>query len=394
MSAASTSKRAVRGHARASSVPDQSSSSSAANVHEDSPRGRRSASVSSTGAYEELSDSDFDNSEIDDFEDDEPQDDDDDDDNENTHSSSSSSSTPNSRKPLTEHDTNTVHTRSTLAKVVKNSKKRKTVSNDKGLEKLVWKETKTHLTTALPQCRRRDDDIDYSDNTPHQLFELLFTKRWQKRVVSMMNSYHLLSTRSNINTNVPELLAMIAIHIYMGIHNLPRIHMYWSCDQPHPFVTSLMSRDRFKTLTAAFCLHQTKNGLAEDDPVVHCSSFINHFNQTAPSLDRPSQFFSFDEAMCAYTGRSAYKQYLPMKPHPYGFKFYSKESRNFCRWIELFAGKTDDSSEDGKLCDLTMRAMADDLGKHNVLYCHLATTIEREEDVHLWVCQPQPPAVS
>jgi hypothetical protein len=54
-----------------------------------------------------------------------------------------------------------------------------------------------------------------------------------------------------------------------------------------------------KVMNAAFCLHQTENGLVDDDPVVHGSPFIAHFNRTAPTLDRPSQFFSFDLSMCA-----------------------------------------------------------------------------------------------
>jgi hypothetical protein len=136
---------------------------------------------------------------------------------------------------------------------------------------------------------------------------LLFTDTWQNRVVSLMNSYHILTGRANININVPELLAFIAVHVYMGIHNLPRIDMYWHHEQQHPFVNHLLSRDRFQQLNAAFCLHLDESGVAVDDPVIHTHDFIQHFNITAPLLELPTKNMSFDEAMCAYTGRSEIK---------------------------------------------------------------------------------------
>jgi hypothetical protein len=145
--------------------------------------------------------------------------------------------------------------------------------------------------------------------------------------------------------------------------------MYWAGDQSHSFVSELMSRDRFKQLNGAFCLHQTDHGLIDDDPATHINDFVEHFNKTAPTLDVAEQYLVFDEAMCAYTGRSAIKQYLPAKPHPYGFKFWCLGSRRYIRRIKLFEGASEEISEDGKMCDLVNEMTEGYEGKSHILYC-------------------------
>jgi hypothetical protein len=201
------------------------------------------------------------------------------------------------------------------------------------------------------------------------MFHLFFTTEWMSSIVAFMNSYSLLTHHYNINTNVDELSAFISIHIYMGIHRLPRIHMYWRNDHRHHFITSLMTRDRFQQLNAAFCLHINDGGTVSDDPAIHCNNFINHLNTVLPTLHTPHQHLSFDEAMCAYTGRSSIKQYLPAKPHPYGYKIWCLGSSNYILKIKLYEGASDVESEDGKMCDLVNEMLKGYENKSHILYC-------------------------
>jgi hypothetical protein len=155
----------------------------------------------------------------------------------------------------------------------------------------------------------------------------------------------------------------------MGIHQLPHIHMYWMKEHQYQFITSLMSRNRFQFLNLAFCLIISDCSVVNDDPAIHCYDFINHLNNILPTLYTPSQHLSFDEAICAYTGQSSIKQYLPAKPHSYGYKVWYIGSANYILRIKLFEDAVDVESEDGKMCDLVNKMMRGFEIKNHILYC-------------------------
>jgi len=60
-------------------------------------------------------------------------------------------------------------------------------------------------------------------------------------------------------TTTDELYAFIGIHIYMSIDYLPRLHMYWSHNYTHTFITSIMPRDRFKAVISIYVLANVLN---------------------------------------------------------------------------------------------------------------------------------------
>lgn len=360
---------AVSSVSSSSSSDDQSSSSSSANHQSSSARSRRSSAVNSAGRYEEWSDDEFDSVVFDNFVVEEEEDEEKENDTGHKRRKTNTPSTPVDRQPFLPLNLNTNNATTDEQKRKKNPKKTASSSSSPAVDKLEWTQTKEAISHGLPVFKTRPDTITYRDYTPIEMFSLFFTDIWKNRVVDLMNSYHVMSGRWNINTNVPEILAFIGVHIYMGIHNLPRIDMYWHNEHQHPFVSSLFTRDRFQLLNAAFCLHTTDNGLAVDDPIIHTKDFVDHINRTCPLLDIPTQHMSFDEAMCAYTGRSTIKQYLPAKPHPYGYKWWCLGNRKYIRRIELYAGASDEVSEDGKMCDLMNRMLEGYENRHHILYC-------------------------
>jgi hypothetical protein len=59
--------------------------------------------------------------------------------------------------------------------------------------------------------------------------------------------------------------------------------------------------------------------------------------------------------MCAWKGRSPIKQYIPMKPHKYGYKIYCLASENYLLHFEIYEGKEEDPSESGATYDTVIR---------------------------------------
>lgn len=363
------SKTAVNISTHSSSSSSQSSTSVPQTDGSSSSRIRRSNSLNYQGQYEESSDDDYELFEDDNFEIDDVQNDE-------------SSESNNAKKRKTSSDTHvsvhskksdkqSSHTRDNQPQTsdTRMRKKHNAAQSNKNINKLVWVEKRERTLATLPVFKQHTNTHDYTSSSPYDMFHLFFPAIWFVKVVALMNSYSRLTHHFNINTNVNELRAFISMHIYMGIHRLPRMHMYWQRQHQYHFITSMMSRDRFKQLNAAFCLHLNESGVADDDPAIHCKDFIDHLNTTLPTLHTPGQHLSFDEAMCAYTGRSSIKQYLPAKPHPYGYKMWCVGSSNYIMRIRLYEGASDVESQDGKMCDLVNDMMSGFENKDHILYC-------------------------
>ena len=200
-----------------------------------------------------------------------------------------------------------------------------------------------------------------------QLLQCFISKFITKRWVSYTNKYSIIKTGSSINTNVNELYAFISVHIYMGISYLPRIDMYWSQNFHHPFETSLFTRDRYQLLSSCFCI-TNPNENEIDDPASHTIEFINHLNVVFPQHYIPSQYLTFDETMCAYKGRSNIRQYIPSKPHKWGYKIWCLASNNYLLKLRLYEGATDSDSEYGKTYSLIVDFMKGYENKNHILF--------------------------
>jgi hypothetical protein len=156
-------------------------------------------------------------------------------------------------------------------------------------------------------------------------------------------------------TTPAELYAFLGVHIYMGIVALPRLHMYWSGLYSQPFVTSLFSRRRFKELLR---YHRVAPPPVLDAPVDHLRhvrSLVATLNASFGAHYSPSQYLTLDESMAAFQGRSPIKQYMPMKPHKWGYKIWGLASDDYLLRFEVYEGKEEHPSVHGATYDLVIR---------------------------------------
>jgi hypothetical protein len=131
--------------------------------------------------------------------------------------------------------------------------------------------------------------------------------------------------------------------------------MYWSETFSHSFITSLFSRDRFKQLLSYFRVVPAPVDAAPRNPVPHVRALAEKLNQSFAAHFTPIHEFTIDEAMCAWKGRSPIKQYIPSKPHKYGFKLYCLASEGYLLHFEVYEGKEDEPSDEGATYDTVMR---------------------------------------
>lgn len=140
-------------------------------------------------------------------------------------------------------------------------------------------------------------------------------------------------------TDTYELLAFIGVHLFMGIDSLPERRMYWQADTRHPTVATVLSRDRFESLTRYLTVSPPVAGAAPRNPFTFVRAFIDALNQSFPRRWNPGRHLALDESMVSFRGRSDIKQFVPGKPHPHGYKIWVLANENYMLQLQLYEGK-------------------------------------------------------
>jgi hypothetical protein len=159
------------------------------------------------------------------------------------------------------------------------------------------------------------------------------------------------------STTPEELYAFIGAHIFIGICDLPAWHMYWSEEYQQPFIAQIFSRKRFAELLRYFQVVPYAPPAQPVDPLARVRSFSSYLNHLFPHYYSPSQHMSLDEAMVGFKGRSSIKQYIPSKPHKWGYKIYCLASDDYLLQFEIYEGKELHPSVPGPIHDTVLRLM-------------------------------------
>jgi hypothetical protein len=169
-------------------------------------------------------------------------------------------------------------------------------------------------------------------------------------------------------TTAAELYAFLGVHIYMGICPLPRWHMYWSKLYQQPFVASVFPRWRFEQLLRYFHVSPPPPADAAADPLSRVRPLIQSLQYSFPRHYAPSRCLTLDEAMVAFKGRSPIKQYIPSKPHKWGYKIYCLASDDYLLHFEVYQGKEEHPSALGSTYDTVMRMTAEYQQQQHILF--------------------------
>ena len=144
-------------------------------------------------------------------------------------------------------------------------------------------------------------------------------------------------------TNVPEMMAFVALLLSMGINKRPRYSMHWSTSDVlrSPLYSSTMARNRF---TAILRFLHLANNQAEDkfpfDKLFKVRPLLDIVLPSFLRIYKPGRNLSPDETMVKFKDRIGFKQYMPRKAAKWGFKYFSlnqSETGYTCAW-KLFTG--------------------------------------------------------
>ncbi|XP_049527551.1 piggyBac transposable element-derived protein 4-like [Dermacentor silvarum] len=182
-------------------------------------------------------------------------------------------------------------------------------------------------------------------------FSLYFDEEVWKMIVEETNLYALQRMMPNWRTlTVSELKAYIGMLILMSIHNLPQVYLYWSSDKFFNLqeISNVMSFRRFQQITR--CLHLNDNSKIPDktspnfDRCYRVRPLMEMLNINFQKEYKPSSYVAVDESMILFKGRSAMKQYMPLKPKiKRGYKVWSiadSQTGYLCKF-DLYQGRTE-----------------------------------------------------
>jgi len=140
-----------------------------------------------------------------------------------------------------------------------------------------------------------------------------------------------------------ELEQFIGCCMYTSIFKLPRSRMYWSLNTTVESIAGIMSRQRWEQIKSNLHFNNNDNMPSltnpDRDKLFKLRPLIDHllFKFQAILQD---QTLCIDEQMVPFKGVSGLKQYLPKKPHTWGFKiFIMCNVKSLVSNFDIYTGK-------------------------------------------------------
>ena len=199
------------------------------------------------------------------------------------------------------------------------------------------------------------------------------------------------------NTTMEELKAFIGFSVLMGINRLPSIDDYWSKDPLLHYapISNRIPRWRFREISRY--LHFVNNDdLAPQGDPMHdrlgkVQPLIEYLSSKFSSLYHPSKNIAVDEAMIKFQGRSALKQYMPMKPIKRGIKVWvlGDSTNGYFSRFQVYTGRQ--MNREVGLGEHVVRTLTDHLKHkhHHVFFDNFFTSVHlleqlEEDGIYSW----------
>lgn len=181
-------------------------------------------------------------------------------------------------------------------------------------------------------------------NTPYQIFGYFFQDDLIEHIVYETLIY---SVQINPNKNFKiisnDVKKYLGVCLLMGLVNISNIRKYWSPNLGNQIIQETMSVNQFEQIRQFIHFNNNNNmlpkGHAGHDRLHKIRPVMETLKKRFVSIPL-EEALSIDEQLCSTKARHFLKQYLPMKPHKWGYKFFvlcgvSGFSYNF----EMYSGQ-------------------------------------------------------
>lgn len=215
--------------------------------------------------------------------------------------------------------------------------------------KLLWKKVNSnfqHVDYEFKGSSSLPESI-MQLSTPYAFFNFLFDKNILSNIIQETNLYACQSSpEQNFNVDIFDIQKYIGICILTSIIQAPSLRRYWNSLLGNDFIQKTMSVNRFEKIRQYLHFNNNANMRSRDNPLHDrlykirplFNSLIENFLKVPFETS-----LCVDEQMCSTKARHYLKQYIPSKPHKWGFKlFVLCGVSGFAYNMEIYTGQEND----------------------------------------------------
>ncbi|XP_042885490.1 piggyBac transposable element-derived protein 3-like [Penaeus japonicus] len=182
----------------------------------------------------------------------------------------------------------------------------------------------TQNYTFLGQNHVFDDDL----RQPIEYVRQFLTDDLLDLFVTQSNLYSVQKNPNKpLNVDRNEIEQWLGLCIYFSISKLPNVRMHWShhLGTMRDVTSTVMSRNRWEYIKSSFHMvdnsTESQGSRENKDRLFKVRPIVDHLREKFHQISM-GQELCIDEQMVPFKGRSCLKQYVPSKPHKYGYKFF------------------------------------------------------------------------
>lgn len=168
-------------------------------------------------------------------------------------------------------------------------------------------------------------------------------------------------------------MQFIALLLYMGVLEMPWLHLYWSTSKLFSGLlpTNIKWRQHFKALLAMLHIsHPETNNGATAQKLDKVSWLLQYINNCSASLFQPYREISVDERMVKSKARSGIRQYIRDKVVKWGYKlWFLADLKTGCTiQFIVYTGKREKHSAYGLAFDVVTKFCVKYLDRGYIIY--------------------------
>lgn len=218
--------------------------------------------------------------------------------------------------------------------------------------------------------------------TPYQFFSYFFDEIILRKIVEETNLYAVQKKPERPPVfSTEDIRQFLGIILYMSLVRMPSVRSYWSEKLEFLPIKNTMTVNKFEKIRQYIHFNDNNCFIPRDQPghdrLFKIRPILDALNEKFSSVPM-EQHLSLDEQMCSTKVRHYMKQFMPLKPHKWGFKlFVLAGASGYAYKFEIYSGQetSQNNEEENNLAHL---------GTTGNIVIRLAKDIPRNENYRLY----------
>lgn len=209
--------------------------------------------------------------------------------------------------------------------------------------RILWRKSPSTNTTTIPHYHGPDHILANSLFEPIEYVREFLTEEFLDVFVEQSNLYSVQKNPNKpLNVSRHEMEQWLGLCMYFSISKLPNTRMHWSMQLGYhrENVADIMSRNRWEEIKSK--LHMVDNTTLDpnaNDRLFKVRPMVDHLRTKFKKIPM-IQSLCIDEQLVPFKGNSGIKQYIPSKPHKWGYKmFVLADSQGMTYDFKPYTGK-------------------------------------------------------